>query len=58
VENPPNEGCFLGWRKGGFDGFYQDLPPPASIAKSEATLASDTRRVFKLITADLQQSRN
>jgi hypothetical protein len=37
---------------------YQDLPPPASIAKSEATLASETRRVFKLITADLQESRN
>jgi hypothetical protein len=28
---------------------YQDFPPPASIARSEAAPTSEKRRVFKLI---------
>jgi putative nucleotidyltransferase with HDIG domain len=32
---------------------YQDFPPPASIAKSDAAPTSEKRRVFKLIMDDL-----
>jgi hypothetical protein len=32
---------------------YQDFPPPASIARSEAAPTSEKRRVFKLIKGDL-----